>query len=942
MPDPYPLRPADTTSPRATLQSFLANMNEVIQEWRQHGTLGAKGGRAFGRAIDTLDLSSTPRSDSWSVQIERLLFLKEILDRVELPDEDQIPGESEVKEGAITQWSVPNTRIRIARIEDGLREGEFLFTADTVQRLDRLYRHAEDLPYKSGASIGIYQDYVDSTLSALAREGNVRNRLKPVDTSDPRSTLVGFLESVNRAYALIMDAEAALTASPPTMTRDEALEVEADANLLIERAIATLDLAEVPRALRDDVGIETALQLKEVMDRIGLPPLESVPDLRSVQAASRNNDAPLRWRYPDTQIEIVEVMDGPRRGQYLFSAATVDRVGDFYRSVASLTSGPSNDALELEYRSPQNTEGFYEYYISTPGYLIPRAMFMGAWLDDLPPAFKALYAGQAIWQWIATALCLLVVLLVGLLAFRLSHRLAASRRQPLRAWVRTLPPVLIALLVTVVVDFVDNDLNISGGALAVITTGGSAVVLALTAWAIFMLCTAVAETAIASPRILEESIDATLWRISARVVGFFAGAWIVIDGAQELGADMVPLIAGLGVGGLAVALAAQHTLANFIGSVILLMNKPVRVGDFCRYGDRIGTVEQIGLISTRIRTLERTVVTVPNAEFSEMKLDNFNRRDQRLFKTLLQLRYETTPEQMRYLLVQLRELLVAHPMVTPDPARVRFVAYGPYSKDVEIFAYLRCQDQNTFLAIQEDLLLRIEDAVSAAGCGFAFPSQTAYLARDDGTDSARGERAESLVAKWRARGKLPFPDLEDERRDRLVDTLAYPPEGSPEFKRTGHPSGTSAAIVSTERAWALGMRQAMDDRRITAAQVSQRMDLHDRARVRGWRELDEPVPIEFRKVLTRALDVPPGKLFHSGELDPEHLHWAHGLESAMAEEGWSETELATEIDIEPERVIAWLKRAKGVAPATRHRIAMLLHREEDDLFKPYRDQPAKE
>jgi hypothetical protein len=251
---------------------------------------------------------------------------------------------------------------------------------------------------------------------------------------------------------------------------------------------------------------------------------------------------------------------------------------------------------------------------------------------------------------------------------------------------------------------------------------------------------------------------------------------------------VIPLLAGLGVGGLAVALAAQRTLANFIGSLILFANKPVKVGDFCRYGDQIGTVEKIGLLATRIRSLERTVVTVPNAEFSEMKLDNFTKRDQRLLKTVLQLRYETTPEQMRYVLTKMREMLLGHPKVTPAPARVRFVGYGAFSKDVEVFAYLYCQDQDTFLAIQEDILLRTEDIVNAAGSGFAFPSQTAYITRDKGLDRDRKGQAEALVRKWRNTGKLPFPEFEESEIDRFKDILDYPPKGSPHYQPPERPS----------------------------------------------------------------------------------------------------------------------------------------------------------
>jgi len=243
----------------------------------------------------------------------------------------------------------------------------------------------------------------------------------------------------------------------------------------------------------------------------------------------------------------------------------------------------------------------------------------------------------------------------------------------------------------------------------------------------------------------------------------------------------VPLVAGLGVGGLAVALGAQRTFANFIGSLILFANKPIKVGDFCRYGDQVGTVESIGLLATRIRTLERSVVTVPNAEFSEMKIDNFTVRDQRLLKTVLQLRYETTSEQLRFILARLRELLAGHPKVLPSPARVRFVGYGAYSKDLEVFAYLDCTDHDVFLAIQEDILLRIEDIINEAGSGFAFPSQTAYFTRDRGVDAKRGSAAESEVERWRTRGRLPFPEFDEEERRRIDNVLDYPPKGSPGY-----------------------------------------------------------------------------------------------------------------------------------------------------------------
>jgi len=165
-----------------------------------------------------------------------------------------------------------------------------------------------------------------------------------------------------------------------------------------------------------------------------------------------------------------------------------------------------------------------------------------------------------------------------------------------------------------------------------------------------------------------------------------------------------------------------------------------------------------------------------------MHIVNLTQRDQRLVRTKLQLRYETTVEQMRYILIKLRELLLGHPKVAPEPARVRFIGFGDFSKDIEIFCYLLCREQSEFLAIQEDLLLRIEDIIREAGSGFAFPSQTAYLARDTGLDAKLREEAETNVGHLRFTGKLPFPEFDEEERQQLKDTLDYPPKGSPDYQ----------------------------------------------------------------------------------------------------------------------------------------------------------------
>ncbi len=800
--DAYPLQPADTSSPRATLRSFLTNINEAIEDWRRDADATApKNYRAYHRARQTLDFSTTPDGDSTLVRSLRLLFLKEILDRIELPPEDEIPGSDEIADGSVREWTIPDTQIRIRRIEDGPRAGEFLFSADTVQRLDRLYRQAKHLPYKPGASsVGIYEAYLASDKTDLARERLLRNRLRPVDKSSPRSTLEGFLDGVNRAYALVMDSEAKLRATPPAMTRDEAREIEEKAANLLERATATLDLSQVPKALRERVGLEAALQLKEILDRMTLPPLESIPDTQMVMAArekpstlSSQAGEPIRWRYPNTAIEIVEITEGERQGQFLFSAGSVKRIEDFYAAVRDLPYRSDDyGTLDEQYRSPGKSEGFYEFYASTPGRLIPSAVSWGRWIEDSPDWLKEIYLGQTVWQWIALVLIVLFAALAAYMVFRVTRRWAGRGHAPLNEWLRVLAPIAIAYIVHAAVRLIGDDLNATGSVLAAVTTGGQAVVFALAAWAVYGLCKAVAETIIATPRIQTAGSEASLLRIGARVVGFLIGAWIVIAGIQGLGADLIPLLAGLGVGGLAVALAAQSVVANYIGGLILFANKPVRVGDFCRYGEdpspgwlRIGTVEDIGLISTRLRGIDRTITTIPNAEFANMHIMNLTVRDRMILKTKIPLRYETTPDQLRLVIASLREMLLAHPRITKEPARVRAGGFGEYSINVEIFAYVGTADWNDFLAVQEDVILRIMDIVKNVGTAFALPSRTLYHTRDGGLDSERQEAAEKQVREWAASQMLPFPEFDDDYRRKVMNTLEYPPAGAPKTKGAG-------------------------------------------------------------------------------------------------------------------------------------------------------------
>src|SRR5208337_5139107 len=164
----------------------------------------------------------------------------------------------------------------------------------------------------------------------------------------------------------------------------------------------------------------------------------------------------------------------------------------------------------------------------------------------------------------------------------------------------------------------------------------------------------------------------------------------------------------------------------------------------------------------------------------KMPLVNFALRDRMLIKAVLGIRCETSPEQLRYLLVKIREMLLVHPRVHPDPARVRFVSFGASSLDIELFAYVKTTEREEFFSIREDVFLRVMDIVEQSGTGLAFPSQTLYFTRDGGLHTEKTEVAEAQVRQWRAEGRLPFPNFSTEQMRQMRGNATDPQPGSPD------------------------------------------------------------------------------------------------------------------------------------------------------------------
>ncbi|MGI9511773.1 MAG: mechanosensitive ion channel domain-containing protein [Anderseniella sp.] len=775
MRDTNPQRIADLSSPRDTLRSFLNLSREMIATWRAQGTTDRVYVLLKGLQ-ETLDYSTTENGPAATEQLRRALLLREVLDRVALPPWSEIPGPEEAATG-VKMWTIPGTRLRIGQIGEGSRAGEYVFTADTVADLQLTYSRVRRVPYQPRA-VPILEEWAAKSAGTGAfafADAQLQGRLSRIDTSSPRAVLTGFLRHTNNAYRIATDAQAQLTASPPTMTIEEARAAESTAKAYLLRASTAFDLSRVPASRQVDVRVEATLMLKEVLDRVSLPPIQEVPHASAVRRAGDEN-ASFIWRFPGLPIQISRVLEGDRAGSFTFDPRTLEKLKETYLRVRDL---PYRQRLALrgewEYGGDSAlSPGFYDFYISTPGSLVPSASPLSRFVLTLPDWTKTVRNGQTTWQWIGLVLSVVVAFAASAGVHRATSSLARRRSGPAAAWLRVLSPATMILVFRLTGLFVDQELNLTGVPLERFVILNELIVLAIIAWLIWKFAMAISATVAATDR----GFDASLLSILLGVGAIVTAVAVAIYQLRDIGVDAVPLFAGLGVGGLAVALAIRPTLENLIGGLILHSDRPLRIGDFCNIGGTMGTIESIGVRSTKIRGLDRTLVSIPNARLSDMDIINWAHCDRMLITAVLGLRYETTPDQIRHVLATIRRMLHAHPKIDRDTVRVRYAGPAASSRDVDIRVYVLTHDWNEFHAVREDVFLRIDDLVEASGVGYAFPSQTLYMTRDQLPDAGRGAAAETEVAAWREAGDMPFPRFTQNTMDELEGTLDYPPKGS--------------------------------------------------------------------------------------------------------------------------------------------------------------------
>lgn len=456
-----------------------------------------------------------------------------------------------------------------------------------------------------------------------------------------------------------------------------------------QRAQHYVDLRRFPPAERRQKGPELARQLCFVIERtVWIEP----DQLSDVPEGDRDDGLPAR----NENVALIQTSDKPVR-------LILERV-------------PREDGVSIWKFSGQTIARvpalFQEFGYGPLEAYLPQ------------PFFEIRFLSVRLWQWVAFVILLPVAWAVSWLLTAIVVR--ASRLFVSLAWVPLREGSLagtrapVQWLIAVQLFWGGTTwLDLSVRANQAVGSLCAAISWIFCAWLVLRLVDVSAQVIL--DRAANRPAVAALMPVGKRAAKITAVLLTILAALQNLGFHVTGLLAGLGIGGLAVALAGQRTLEHVFGGMALVADQPVRVGEFCRFGDKMGTVVDIGLRSTWVRTPERTLLSIPNGQFASMQIENFSRRDRMRLAVTLSLHQETSVEQLHRVLAEIRKTLIDHPRVIPDKAQANFVGFGVRSFDVEIVASVRTTKQEEFVALREEFLFRFLEIVAQCGTRLAFP-----------------------------------------------------------------------------------------------------------------------------------------------------------------------------------------------------------------------------
>lgn len=479
-----------------------------------------------------------------------------------------------------------------------------------------------------------------------------------------------------------------------------------------EDLIARLDVAarsfhveNLPFVIREERAREAAILIKEVIDRVILIDFSKIPHVSEDGKDKETGKLLLRWRLKGTEITIARVPEGNRAGEYLFTEETVQRATSFYKTVKKLPylEGSGGGAA---YREP--------------------------WIErHLPQWARQKFFLMPTWKWLGILVLILAGILIKSLAQvlfmvveRFTHRsqtdwddrVAESLKRPFGL-------VVASGFWYASIHF----LSLNDKAAVFLTAITQIIFTVAVIWAIYGLSEVLMDFITQLFKKTEFPLDDQLIRLSNRALKIFIIFFGVLIVIQNLGFNVMSVFAGLGLGGLAFALAAKDTCANLFGSIMILIDRPFSVGDWIVVNNIEGTVEDIGFRSTRIRTFYKSVAAIPNSIIANANIDNLGRRSYRRIKTTLGLTYDTPPEKIEAFVEGLKRIIQANRYTRKDDFHVVFSGYGASSLDVLIYCFLDVPDWSTELVERQNLYLEVLRLAHELEVDFAFPTQTLHV-----------------------------------------------------------------------------------------------------------------------------------------------------------------------------------------------------------------------
>lgn len=536
-------------------------------------------------------------------------------------------------------------------------------------------------------------------LGAVAEKGLGIHPLEPPDTSSPRASLFGFVDDMNTAYGFVS-------------TRGRSTVAEADRKILAQRLGRRMDCRAIPENILFQAVREAAVCLKEVLDRVELPAPEDVPGPDA-------DPPPERWRVPGTDIVIERMVDGPFKDEYLFSAHTVDKSRDYYEYSKSLPQRTSGPAV---------TPGLLEYYTTEPSK--PSV----AWIvNRLPDSVRTKWGNHTVWQWLG----LLLTIVVGLAAMNLFYRVGRMRAgnsrddHPARYVVTLVFPIAAVVIPVVMKDIAVNYLILSGTLLWVTNFILGLFVLFAMMGLIWESANRVMVVLVTAPRFRPQGLDAQVIRLTCRIFSIVALIVVFLEGGQRLGIPLSTLLAGAGIGGLSIAMAAQDTLKNILGSMMIIMDKPYQVGERILANRFDGVVEEIGLRSTKLRLLTGHAASVPNEEMAKIEIENIGRRPYIRRVADLRIPLNTPRNKLERAIQIVEDLLRDHEgMLEGFPPRVFFTEFAVDAFVLRFIYWYAPPDYWDYLRFGQALNLSILRAFEEQGIAFSLPSRWAQTDLD--------------------------------------------------------------------------------------------------------------------------------------------------------------------------------------------------------------------